>query len=143
MENRHGLLVDLRVSEANGYAEPELALDMLSEHVERRATVGADRGYDTRDFVAGCRELEVTPHVVKHEHARRRSAIDGRTTRHAGYPLSLHIRMQIERIFGWVESVGGLRRTRFRGRRKTPFAASLVGAADNLLRVARLRQCAS
>lgn len=143
MENRHGLLVDLRVSEANGYAERELALDMLSEHVERRATVGADRGYDTRDFVAGCRELEVTPHVVKYEHARRRSAIDGRTTRHAGYALSLQIRMQIERIFGWVKTVGGLRRTRFRGRRKTQFAAYLVGAAYNLLRVARLRQCAS
>jgi len=142
MENRHGLLVDLRVSEANGYAERELALEMLSEHVDRRATVGADRGYDTRDFVARCRQLEVTPHVVKYEHARRRSAIDGRTTRHEGYALSLHIRMQIERIFGWVKSVGGLRPTRFRGRRKTQFAAYLVGAAYNLLRVARLRRCA-
>ena len=84
----------------------------------------------------------MTPHVVQYEHARRRSAIDGRTTRHEGYALSLHIRMQIERIFGWVKSVGGLRRTRFRGRRKTQFAAYLVGAAYNLLRVARLRRCA-
>jgi len=134
--------VDLRVSEANGYAERELALEMLGEHVDRRATVGADRGYDTRDFVARCRQLEVTPHVVQYEHARRRSAIDGRTTRHEGYALSLHIRMQIERIFGWVKSVGGLRRTRFRGRRKTQLAAYLVGAAYNLLRVARLRRCA-
>lgn len=142
MENRHGLLVDLCVSEANGYAERETAIDMLREHVGAHATVGADRAYDTRDFVAQCREIGATPHVAQYEHARRRSAIDGRTTRHVGYEISQRMRMRIETIFGWLKSVGGLRRTRYRGRRKTQFAAYLAGAAYNLLRVARLRECA-
>lgn len=140
MENRHGLLVDLRVSEANGVAEREVALEMLSEHLDGRATLGADRGYDTKDFVANCRELGVTPHVAQYVHARRRSAIDERTTRHPGYGLSQRIRMRVEQVFGWLKSIGGLRRTRFRGRRKTQYAAYLAGAAYNLLRVARLRR---
>ncbi len=140
MENRHGLLVDFRVSEANGRAERETALEMLEQHVSRRATVGADRGYDTRGFVAACRELDVTPHVAQYEHARRRSAIDSRTTRHSGYAASLRIRMRIEQVFGWLKRVGGLRRTRFRGRRKTQFAAHLAATAYNLLRIARLRR---
>lgn len=142
MENRHGLLVDLRISEASGYAERETGIDMLRAHVGSHATVGADRGYDTRDFVARCREVGATPHVAQHEHARRRSAIDRRTTRHVGYGISQRVRMRIESIFGWLKSVGGLRRTRYRGRRKTQFAAYLAGAAYNLLRVARLRECA-
>jgi transposase len=142
MENRHGLLMDLRISEANGYAERETALDMLLEHVDSRATLGADRAYDTRDFVAGCRAAGTTPHIAQYQHARRRSAIDGRTTRHVGYGISQRIRMRIETIFGWLKSVGGLRRTRYRGRRKTQFAAYLAGAAYNLMRVSRLRTCA-
>jgi len=143
MENRHGLLVDLRISEANGYAERETAIDMLLRNVDSSATVGADRAYDTRDFVARCRAAGTTPHVAQNEHARRRSAIDGRTTRHLGYEISQRIRMRIETIFGWLKSVGGLRRTRYRGRRKTQFAAYLAAAAYNLLRVARLRSCAT
>lgn len=139
MENRHGLLMDLRVTEASGTAERATALDMLSEHVDTRATVGADKGYDTRSFVAESRAIGVTPHVARNEHARRRSAIDGRTTRHPGYGISQTIRMTIERIFGWTKSAAGFRRTRFRGKRKTQFAAHLTGAAYNLLRISRLR----
>ena len=129
VDNRHGLLVDLRVSEANGFAERRTALEMLEEHLRHGNTLGADKGYDTRAFVAGCRELGVTPHVAQNPHARRRSAIDGRTTRHVGDRTSQTVRMRIEQVVGWIESVGGLRRTRFRGRRKTQFAAYLAGAA--------------
>jgi hypothetical protein len=95
------------------------------------------------DFVAGCRQLEVTPHVAQNANARRRSAIDGRTTRHEGYRIRQTIRMRIEQVFGWLESIGGLRRTRYRGRRNVQFAAYLAAAAYNLLRVARLRSCAA
>ena len=143
MDNRNGLLVDLRVSQADGYAERNVALQMLQELGEGRATVGADRAYDTKDFVARCRQAVVTPHVAQNENARRRSAIDGRTTRHQGYRISQRIRMRIEQIFGWIKSVGGLRRTRFRGRRKTQHAAYMVGAAYNLLRLARMQDCVS
>jgi transposase len=143
MDNRNGLLVDLRVSQADGYAERNVALEMLEDLGEGRATVGADRAYDTKDFVARCREADVTPHVAQNENARRRSAIDGRTTRHQGYRTSQRIRMRIEQIFGWIKSVGGLRRTRFRGRRKTQHAAYMVGAAYNLLRLGRMHGCVS
>lgn len=142
MENRNGLLVDLRVSEANGRAERETALEMLAEHAHGPATVGADRGYDTKDFVARAREQNVTPHVAKNQNERRRSAIDGRTTRHVGYRISQTIRMRIEQVFGWIKSVGGLRRTRYRGRRRTQLAAYMVGAAYNLLRMSRLQRLA-
>ena len=133
MENRNGFVVDLRIRGANGYAERHTALEMLDEHCGPRATVGADRGYDTKDYVAGCRQRGVTPHVAKNE-SRRRSAIDGRTTRHVGYRLSQKIRMRIEPIFGWAKS---LRRTRYRGLRRTQLAATIVGAADSLLRLSR------
>ena len=143
MENRNGLLVDLVVSEANGTCERETALSMLEQHAAAGATVGSDRGYDTRDFVARCRDAEVTPHVAQFENERRGSAIDGRTTRHAGYTISLRTRMRIEQIFGWVKTIGGLRRTRFKGRSRTQLAAYMVGAAYNLLRIAKLQGCAA
>jgi transposase len=140
MENRSGLLVDVRVLEANGKAEREAALAMLDDASRGNApaTLGADKGYDTKDFVASCRERGVTPHVAKNEHARRSSAIDGRTTRHPGYRASQILRRRIEQVFGWMKSWGGLRRTRWRGAAKTQLAAYLVGAAYNLLRIARL-----
>lgn len=140
VENRHGILVDLRVSTATGYAEREVALDMLdtTDHAPRY-TVGADRGYDTRDFVEDCRDIGVTPHVAQHQNGRR-SAIDRRTTRHAGYSISQRIRKRIEQVFGWAKTIGGLRRTRYRGLRRTAFAAHIVGAAYNLLRIAHLRR---
>jgi transposase len=140
MENRNGLLVDVRILEASGRAEREAALRMLanSSRGPLPRTLGADKGYDTRDFVAACREQGVTPHVAKNEHARRRSAIDERTTRHRGYAISQVLRRRVEQIFGWMKTVGGLRRSRWRGAARTQHAAYLVGTAYNLLRVARL-----
>lgn len=143
MENRNGLLVALAISEANGTCERETAVSMLEEHAAASATVGADRAYDTRDFVARCRHANVTPHVAQFENERRSSAIDRRTTRHRGYGISQRIRMRIEQVFGWIKTIGGLRRTRFKGRSRTQLAASMVGAAYNLLRIARLRRCAA
>lgn len=140
MENRNGLLVEFRVAEANGRAEREVALEMLDEHktVRGPATVGADKGYDTHDFVAECREINVVPHVTQVINEHRGSAIDGRTTRHPGYAISQRIRKRVEEIFGWAKTVGGFRRTRFRGRRRTQLAAYFVAAAYNLVRIARL-----
>jgi len=140
MENRHGLLVDFRIAEANGRAEREVALQMLDDSLSQDTplTLGADKGYDTRDFVAGCRERNVTPHVAQNKHARRRSAVDGRTTRHSGYAISQRIRKRVEEIFGWAKTVAGFRRTRFRGSARTQLAAYFVGAAYNLMRIAKL-----
>lgn len=142
IENRNGLLVDLRISQATGYAEREVALEMLYPQRRRHGliTVGADRGYDTRDFVAACREQGVTPHVAQNQNARRRSALDERTTRHVGYEISQRIRMRIEQVFGWTKVYGGLRKTRLRGVERTPTAAYLVGAAYNLIRIVNLRR---
>jgi IS5 family transposase len=103
-----------------------------------RVTVGADKGYDTKDFVAACKDIGATPHVAQNENARRSSAIDERTTRHIGYSLSLRARMFIESIFGWAKTKGGLRRTRFKGRRRTQMYAHMSGAAYNLLRMSKL-----
>jgi transposase len=140
MENRNGLLVDVRVLEANGRAEREAALAMIDDasRGNEPGTLGADKGYDTKDFVASCRQRGVTPHVATNEHARRNSAIDGRTTRHPGYRASQIVRRRIEQIFGWMKTWGGLRRTRWRGAAKTQLAAYLIGAAYNLLRIGRL-----
>jgi transposase len=140
MENRHGLLVDLQIAEANGRAEREAALQMLDEELpgERPITLGADKAYDTRDFVEQCRHRNVTPHVAQNQNARRRSAVDGRTTRHPGYAVSQRIRKRVEEIFGWVKTVANFRRTRYRGRARTQLAAYFVGAAYNLLRIAKL-----
>lgn len=138
MENRHGLLLDMQITEANGTAERETAVAMFDRHrPQRRVTLGADRGYDTRAFVANCRERDVTPHVAQYQHPRR-SAIDRRTTAHSGYAASQRVRKRIEAIFGWMKTVGGLRRTRFLGIRRTQLAAHIVGAAYNLLRIAKL-----
>lgn len=139
MENRNGLLVDLLITEANGMAERDAALAMLDQREHgSRATLGADKGYDTRDFVASCRERGITPHVARNAHARRRSAIDGRTTRHIGYELSQRVRKRIEQIWGWAKTTAGFRRTRYRGVRRTQLAGYMVGSAYNLLRIARL-----
>jgi len=137
VENRHGLLVDLRVSEATGRSERQTAIEMLEQRQRRRRiTVGADRGYDSADFVGHCRDTKITAHVAQNTHCR--SAIDGRTVRHAGYAISQRVRRRIEQVFGWIKTVGGLRRSRYRGRQRTQLAAHLVGAAYNLLRIAKL-----
>jgi len=140
VENRHGLLVDLRVSQATGYAEPETAIEMIDAHDRaQHATLGADRAYDTQDFVEQCRRHAITPHVAQNN-SRRRSAIDQRTTRHVGYSISQRLRMRIEQIFGWGKTIGGLRRTRVRGVNRTQFATYFIGAAYNLLRITNLRR---
>jgi len=140
IENRNGLLVAFQMDQADGRAERRNALEMLDETLAGKwpITVGADKGYDTKDFVEGCRERNVTPHVAQNAHARRRSAIDGRTTGHPGYAVSQRFRKRIEEVFGWMKTVGNFRKTRFRGFRANQIAAYMVGAAYNLLRVARL-----
>jgi len=140
MENRNGLLVDLRVEPATGYGERVGALAMIDEHVPDSdgITLGADAGYDTADFVQACRERGITPHVAQTRDKRRRSAVDGRTVRHAGYEVSQRIRKRVEEIFGWTKTVASFRKTRFRGQARTQLAAHLVAAAYNLLRLAKL-----
>jgi transposase len=141
MENRNGLIVDIRVEPATGYAERDAALSMLDGLVPNSSaalTLGADAGYDTSGFVAACRERGITPHVAQTRDQRRRSAVDGRTTRHAGYAVSQRIRKRIEEIFGWTKTVASFRKTRFRGVARTQLAAHLVAAAYNLLRISKL-----
>jgi transposase len=140
MENRNGLLVDLRIAEANGTAERDLALEMVGDRVPgtRRITLAGDKGYDTKDFVAECGWRRITPHVAQHITETRGSAIDRRTTRHPGYSVSQRIRKRVEEIFGWTKTVANFRRTRFKGIARTELASYLVGAAYNLLRMARL-----
>jgi transposase len=140
MENRHGLLVDLHIADAHGRAEREAALQMMDDELpgDGHITLGADKAYDTRDFVKQCRTRNVTPHVAQNQNARRRSSIDARTTRHPGYAVSQRVRKRVEEIFGWVKTVANFRRTRYRGRARTQLAAYFVGAAYNLLRIAKL-----
>jgi transposase len=139
MENRNGLLVDLRIAEANGTAEREVALEMIGELPGNHPiTVGGDKGFDTKDFVLGCYERQAMPHVAQNITERRGSAIDSFTTRRRGYAISQRIRKRVEEIFGWEKTIGSFRRTRFRGRARTSLASYLVGAAYNLLRMGRL-----
>jgi transposase len=140
MENRNGLLVDLRIDHATGIAERESALALLAENVDAAdATVGGDKGYNQRAFVDGCRELGITPHVAE---KAKYNAIDRRTSRHEGYSISMRIRKRIEEIFGWAKTIGGFRRTRFHGVARTQQAGYFVGAAYNLLRIANLSAAA-
>jgi transposase len=139
MENRQGLAVDVRLTHATGAAEREAAVRMLDRRPEpqRRGTVGADKAYDTHDFVAQCRQRGMTPHVAQNTNGRR-SAIDGRTTRHPGYTVSQRIRKRVEEIFGWMKTVGGGRKLRYIGLERTQFWAELTAATYNLVRMARI-----
>ncbi|MGA8258905.1 MAG: IS5 family transposase, partial [Arenicellales bacterium] len=138
MENRHGLVVDARVSEATGSAERDSALAMVGERPGRhRITVGADKGYDTRAFVADLRELNATPHVAQND-THRSSAIDGRTTTHDGYTVSQRIRKRIEEAFGWGKAIGPLRQTKLRGAERVHFQMLLTMAGYNLVRMRNL-----
>ena len=136
MQDRHGLIVDLRVEPATGYAERDAALAMLDKSVpnQEAATLGADAGYNTSDFVATCRDA---PHIAQTRDDRRRSAVDSRTTRHAGYRVSQRLRKRVEEIFGWAKTVACFRKTRFRGQARTQLAAHLVAVAYNLLRMSK------
>lgn len=144
MENRNGLLVDFQVAEATGTAERDAAIKMLDESLpgQRRITLGADRGYDTRGFIAALRERNVTPHVAQNAHQRRSSAIDRRTVNQAGYAASQKLRKRVEEIFGWMKTVGNFRRTRFKGLARTRLAGYFVAAAYNLIRMARILEAA-
>lgn len=141
MENRNGLLVDFQVTQATGTAEEEAAEAMLKRQARkgiRPKTLGGDKGYDTGDFVGTLRRKKITPHVATNTKRRGGSAIDGRTTRHAGYAISQRMRKKVEEIFGWMKTIGGFRRTRVKGETRTQLTGWFVGAAYNLLRMAKL-----
>jgi transposase len=142
MENRGGLVVDAELTRATGYAERYAALEMIKgvtgeDGTTRRITVGGDKGFDTADFVMELRELGAVPHVAQNTKGRR-SAIDGRTTRHPGYAVSQRIRKRIEEVFGWTKTVAGQRKTRFRGLPRVRWAFTFAMAAYNLIRLPKL-----
>ena len=144
MENRSGLIVGTRLTRVSGHAERLAALDLIAPHGDRgrAVTLGADKGYDAKDFVMELRERNVRPHVAQNSSGRR-SAIDRRTTRHPGYATSQRIRKRIEEAFGWIKTVAGLRKTRFRGLARVDLAFTFVAAAYNLVRLPRLLAGAS
>jgi len=135
MENRNGLVVDAMVTQATGTAERDAAL-LMAEAIpgDHPVTLGADKNYDTKDFVAEARNVGATPHVSQ----KQRSAIDGRTTRHAGYQISQRKRKRIEEIFGWMKTVGGMRKLRHRGLELVNWMFTFAAAAYNLVRIRNL-----
>lgn len=140
MENRHGLCVDLRVSSALE-TETEAAKQMLARQAKKRVrptTLGADKGYHCKDFVAHLRKKKISPHIAQIE-GRKTPGLDARTTRHVGYGISQRKRKRVEEIFGWMKAYGGLRRTLARGLKRVQMHAFIVGAAYNLLRMSRLQ----
>ncbi len=138
MENRHGLVVNAEVLLANGTAERDAAL-LMAEAIpgDHRVTLGADKNYDTAEFVAEARNLKVTPHVAQNN-KNRRSAIDARTTRQAGYLISQRKRKRVEEIFGWMKTVGGMRKLRYRGLELVRWMFTLAARPDNLVRIRNL-----
>ena len=144
MENRSGLVAQVCLTHATGTAEREAALVLLDRlPVQRRITLGADRGYDVAGFVASLRERRVTPHVavdgrVSKLGRRRRTSVDGRTMRHPGYTASQRVRKRIEEVFGWIKSAAGLRQTKHRGRERVSWCFDLAATAYNLIRLPRL-----
>jgi hypothetical protein len=142
--NRNALIVDAALSHATGTAERAAALGMLDRCRRRqRITLGADKAYDTANFVLECREEKVTPHVAQNITTTRGSRIDGRTTRHPGYTVSLRIRKRIEEGFGWVKEVAGLAQVKLRGLARVDFAFVLGLAAYDLVRLPKLLAGAS
>jgi transposase len=144
MENRSGLIVGTRLTRVSGHAERLAALDLIAPHGDRAraVTLGADKGYDAKDFVMELRERNVRPHVARNSSGRR-SAIDRRTTRHSGYGASQRIRKRIEEAFGWLKTVAGLRKTRFCGLARVDLAFTFAAAAYNLVRLPKLLAGAS
>ena len=134
LDNRHGLVANVCATAATGTAEREAALELLTSATSAK-TVGGDKNFDTAGFVAKVRELEITPHVAQKSTA---SAIDGRTTRHAGYAMSQRKRKLIEQVFGWMKTVGGLRKLRHRGGELVDWIVTFTAAAYNLIRLRRL-----
>jgi IS5 family transposase len=139
VENGNGLIVDAEVFQANGTAERDAALVMMEKLPGTKGvTVGGDKGFDTRGFVAECRNLRVTPHVAQNHARAGGSAIDARTTRHAGYRISQRKRKRIEECFGWLKTVAGLRKVRHRGVCKVDWIFTFACAAYNLVRMRNL-----
>ena len=139
MENRTGLVVGAVVSHADGTGERTVALAMLDTVPgSHPKTVAADEAYDTADFVAACRQRNVTPHVAQNDGRRGGSAIDGRTARHGGYRVSQTIRKRIEEHFGWGKTVGRIRQTVFRGIKRVDPHVKLTMTATNIVRVAQI-----
>ena len=139
IENRHGLVVDTELFQCNGTAERDAAM-LMAERLDgvERVTLGGDKGYDTKDFVQEMRGMKVTPHVAQNLKRNGGSAIDGRTTRHAGYEISQRKRKRIEEVFGWMKTVGMLRKTRHRGVFKVGWVFTFTAAAYNLVRMRNL-----
>jgi transposase len=138
MENRNGLVADVEVLQANGTAERDAALVMIEKIPgDQPVTVGADKAYDTKDFVKETRNMNATPHVAQNNKGRA-SAIDGRTTRHAGYAVSQQKRKRVEEIFGWMKTVGGMRKLRHRGLQLVGWMFTFAAAAYNLVRIRNL-----
>jgi len=138
MDNRNGLVADVEVLQANGTAERDAALVMI-ENIpgDQPVTIGADKGYDTKDFVKEMRNMNATPHVAQNNKGRK-SAIDGRTTRHPGYAISQQKRKRVEEIFGWMKTVGGMRKLRHRGLQLVGWMFTFAAAAYNLVRIRNL-----
>lgn len=144
MENRNGLIVNGVVTQATGTAEREAAMEMVADIAgNHRITVGGDKGYDAREYVEELRGLQATPHVAQNTERNGGSAIDGRTTRHEGYRVSLRIRKRIEEVFGWIKTVANLRKTRYRGTAKVDWYFILALSAYNLVRMRNLGVAAS
>jgi transposase len=144
MENRSGLIVDARLTSADGHAERIAALSMIEPRADRprAVTLGADKAYDAEDFVNELRSMNVRAHVAQNDNGRR-SAIDRRTTRHAGYAMSQKIRKRIEEGFGWIKTVAGQRKTRFKGKDRVGWAFTFAAAAYNLVRLPKLTGAAA
>ena len=140
MEHRSGLIVNVTVTPADGHGERDAAVAMIGDlRGRRRITVAADKAYDTRDFVAQLRAMQVTPHVAQYRASvHRGSAIDGRTTRHGGYAISQQKRKLVEQGFGWMKTVGGLRKLRHRGGPLVTWIFTFTTAAYNIVRLRRL-----
>jgi len=143
VENRNGLIAGAMATQADGYAERDAALllvdELMRQGSKRRITLGADKAYDTADFVSTVRELGAVPHVTQNN-KNRRSAIDQRTTRHPGYAISLSKRWLVEKPFGWMKQIGGLRKIKLRGLERVEWLFVFTCAAFNLLRIPKLRQ---
>jgi hypothetical protein len=140
MENRNGLVVDAMVTPATGTAEREAALALSEAQVPpRRITLGGDKNYDTHPFVQDLRARQVTPHVAQ-QTTHRGSAIDGRTTRHPGYMISQQKRKRVEEVFGWMKTVGLLRKVKLRGVPRVGWLFTFAAAVYNLVRMRNLRE---
>ena len=139
VENRNGLIVNAMVWDASGTAEHDTALAMLEQIAgTKRVTVGGDKGFDTADFIGECRHMQVTPHVAQNDGRRGGSALDRRTTRHAGYRISQKKRKRIEECFGWLKTIALLRKVRHRGLFKVDWVFTFACAAYNLVRLRNL-----